>query len=60
MMIWIKNKQTFPHALINGEIFEMTLEQGLDHVLSDKGTFDDTSRSDNLRKDNRDTIVDYS
>ena len=35
-MIQTKNRQTLSHALTIGEIFDMTLEQGLDHVLSDK------------------------
>jgi hypothetical protein len=36
----------------------MVLEQGLDY-LSDKETFDDRSRFEQFRKDDRDKIVDY-
>jgi hypothetical protein len=35
------------------------LEQGLDYILSDKDTFDDTSRFNQLQKDNRDKITNY-
>ncbi len=55
----IKNKQDLYQALTNREMFDMILEQGLDYVLSDKETFDDTSRFEQLQKDNRDKIVDY-
>ena len=55
----IKNKQDLYQALTNREIFDKILEQGLDYVLSNKETFDDNSRSDQLQKDNRDKIVDY-
>ena len=37
----------------------MILEQGLDYVLSDKETFDDMSRFEQLQRDNRHKIVDY-
>ena len=37
----------------------MVLEQGLDYILSDKDTFDNTSKFDQLQKDNRSKIVDY-
>jgi hypothetical protein len=40
-------------------MFDMILEQGLDYILSDKETFDDTSRLEQLQKDNRDKIADY-
>ena len=40
-------------------MFDMILEQGLDYVLSDKETFNDTSRFNQLHKDNRNKIVDY-
>ena len=40
-------------------MFDMVLEQGLNYILSDKETFDDTSRFDDLREDNRGKIVDY-
>jgi hypothetical protein len=55
----IKNKQDLYEALTNRETFTSILEQGLDYVLSDKETFDDTSRFNQLQKDNRDKIVDY-
>ena len=57
--VQIKNKQDLYQALTNREMFDMILEQGLDYVLSDKETFDDMSRFDQLQKDNRDKIVDY-
>jgi hypothetical protein len=37
----------------------MVLKQGLDYVLNDKETFDNTSRVEQLRTENRDKIVDY-
>ena len=40
-------------------MFDMILKQGLEYVLSDKETFDETSRFDLLQKDNRNKIVDY-
>jgi hypothetical protein len=46
-------------VLTNREMFDMVLEQGLDYVLSDKETFDDTSRFEQLQKDNRGKIVNY-
>ena len=55
--IQIKNKQDLYHALTNREMFDM--KQGHDYVMSDKETFDDKSRFDELRKDNRGKIVDY-
>ena len=57
--IQIKNKQDLYQALTNREMFDMMLEQGLDYILSDKETFDDMSKFDQLQKDNRDKIVDY-
>ena len=57
--IQIKNKQDLYRALTNREMLDMILEQGLDYVLSDKETFEDTSRFDQLQKGNRDKIVDY-
>ena len=55
----IKNKQDLYQALTNREMFDMMLEQGLDYILSDKETFDDKSKFDQLQKDNRHKIVDY-
>lgn len=57
--IQIKNKQDLYQVLTNREMFDMVLEQGLDYVLSDKETFDDTSRFEQLQKDNRGKIVNY-
>ena len=57
--VQIKNKQDLYQALTNREMFDMILEQGLDYVLSDKETFDDMSKFEQLQKDNRDKIVDY-
>ena len=57
--IQIKNKRELYEALTNREIFDMILEQGLDHVLYDKETFDNTSKFEQLQRGNRDKIVDY-
>ena len=57
--VQVKNKQDLYQALTNRETFTSILEQGLDYVLSDKESFDDTSRFDRLHKDNRDKIVNY-
>ncbi len=57
--VQIKNEQDLYRALTNREISDMILEQGLDYILSDKETFDDTSRFNQLQKDNRDKIQDY-
>ena len=57
--IKIKNKQDLYQVLTNREMFDMILEQGLEYILSDKDTFDDTSRFEQLQKGNRDKIVDY-
>ena len=40
-------------------MFDMLLEQGLNYILSDKETLDDTSRFDQLQKVNKNIIVDY-
>ena len=37
----------------------MILEQELDYILSDKETFHDMSKFDQLQKDNRSEIVNY-
>ena len=57
--IQIKSKQELYQALTNREMFDMVLEQGLNYILSNKETFNDTSRFDQLQKDKRDKIVDY-
>jgi len=55
----IKNNHDLFQVLTNREKFDMVLEQGLDYVLSDKETFEDTSRFEQLQKGNMDKIVDY-
>ena len=57
--IQIKNKQDLYQALTNREMFDKILEQGLDYILSDKETFDDMPRFEQLQRDNRYKIVDY-
>jgi hypothetical protein len=57
--IQIRNKQDLYQILTNREILDVILKQGLDYVLSDKETFDDTSIFNHLHKDNIDEIVDY-
>ena len=57
--VQVKNKQNLYQALTNRETFTSILEQGLDYVLSDKDTFDDTSRFEQLQKDNRGEVMDY-
>ena len=55
----IKNKQDLYQALTNREAFDRILDQRLDYVLSDKETFNDTSKFEQLQKNNRDKIADY-
>jgi len=57
--VQIKNKEDLYRALTNLEMLYMILEQGYDYVLLDKRTSDDTSRFEQLQKDNRDKIIDY-
>ena len=57
--VQVKNKQDLYQALTNRETFTSILEQRLDYVLSDKDTFDDTSRFEQLQKDNRGEVMDY-
>jgi hypothetical protein len=57
--IQIKSKQDLYRVLTNREMVDAMLEQGLDYILSDKETFNDLSRFEQLQKDNRDKIVDY-
>ena len=52
--VQIKNKQDLYQVLTNREMFDMILQQGLNYILSDKETFDDTSRFEHLQKVNRD------
>jgi hypothetical protein len=56
--VQIKNKEDLFRALINRELLDMILEQGL-YVLSDKETFDDASKFEKLQQDNRGKIVDH-
>ena len=56
--IKIKNEQDLYRATTNREMFDMILQPGLDYVLSDKETFDDKSKFNQLQKDRRDKIVD--
>jgi hypothetical protein len=58
-VIQIKSKQDIYQVLTNRKMFDLVLEQGLDYVLSDKETFNDTSKFLQLQKDNRDKIADY-
>ena len=59
-VVQLKNKQDLYQALTNRETFTSILEQGLNYVLSDLETFDDTSRvPEQLQEDNRDRIIDY-
>ena len=55
----IKNKQDLYQALTDREMFDMVLEQGQNYILSDKEIFNDTSRFEQLQKDNRDKIMNY-
>jgi hypothetical protein len=55
----IKNREDLYQAFTNRETFDMMLKQGLDYVLHDKKTFDDTSKFEQLQRGNRDKIVDY-
>jgi hypothetical protein len=57
--IQIKNKQDLYQVLTDREMFDTLLEQGYNYVLSDTETFNDKSRFNQLRKDNRDKIADY-
>ncbi|MGA7899374.1 MAG: hypothetical protein WCA39_10990 [Nitrososphaeraceae archaeon] len=55
----IKNKEDLYQTLTNREMFDMILEQALDYILSEKETFYDKSRFEQLQLDKRDKIVDY-
>ena len=57
--VQVKNKHDLYQALTNRETFTSILEQGLDYVLSDKESFDDTSRFEQLQKDNGGEVMDY-
>ena len=56
--VQIKNKDLY-RVLTNREMLYMILEQEYDYVLLDKRTSNDTSRFEQLQKDNRDKIIDY-
>ena len=49
--IQIKNKQDLYRVVTNREMFNMVLEQGHEYILSDKETFNDPSRFNQLQKD---------
>jgi hypothetical protein len=49
--IQIKNKQDLYRVVTNQEMFNMVLEQGHEYILSDKETFNDPSRFNQLQKD---------
>jgi hypothetical protein len=57
--IQIKDKLDLYQALTNREMFDMMLEQGLNYILSDKETFDDTSKFEQLQRGKRDKVVNY-
>ena len=57
--IQIKTKQDLYRALTNREMLDMILEQGINYILSDKDIFDNTSIFEQLKRGNRDKIVDY-
>lgn len=57
--VQIKNKEDLYRVLTNREMLYMILEQEYDYVLLDKRTSNDTSRFEQLQKDNRDKIIDY-
>ena len=57
--IQIKNKQDLYQVLTHQEMLDTVLEQGLDYISSDKETFNNTTKFNQLRKENRDKIVDY-
>jgi DNA-directed RNA polymerase subunit F len=40
-------------------MFDMMLEQGLNYTLSDKETFDYTSKFEQLQRGKRDKVVNY-
>lgn len=51
--VQIRNKQNLYRALTDRETLGMILEQGLDHLLRDEETLDDTSKFEQLYKNNR-------
>ena len=57
--VQINNKQDLYQALTNRERLDTVLEQGINYILSDKETFDDTSKFEQLKRGKRDKIVDY-
>ncbi len=57
--VQIRNKQDLYRALTNREMLDMILQQGLDYILSDKETFNDTSKFSQLQKGNRHKIEEY-
>jgi hypothetical protein len=57
--IQIKNEQDLYRALTNRVMLDLVLKQVLDYILSDKESFDNTSKFEKLQQDNRSKIVDY-
>ncbi len=57
--IQIKNGQDLYRALTNRVMLDLVLKQGLDYILSDKESFDNTSKFEKIQQDNRSKIVDY-
>jgi hypothetical protein len=57
--VQINNEQDLYRALTNREMLDRILEQGLDYILSNKETFDDTFRFECSQKNNRDKTADY-
>lgn len=57
--IQIKNEQDLYRALTNRVMLDLVLKQGLDYILSDKESFNNTSQFEKLQQDNRSKIVDY-
>ena len=57
--IQIKNEQDLYRALTNRVMLDLVLKQILDYILSDKESFNNTSKFEKLQQDNRSKIVDY-
>lgn len=57
--IQIKNEQDLYRALTNRVMLDLVLKQGLDYILSDIESFDNTSKFEKLQQDNWSKIVDY-
>ncbi|HEY7078578.1 MAG TPA: hypothetical protein VH500_02685 [Nitrososphaeraceae archaeon] len=57
--IQIKSEQDLYRALKDRVMLDLVLKQGLDYILSDKESFNNTSQFEKLQQDNRSKIVDY-